>query len=380
MSMPQPAAGVPAFTIAHARADHWGLAAKACLEGVAGVPANMGILYATEAFNQNLSSILTFLRETTRIEHWVGAVAPGICAGDSEYLDGGALAVMTGLLPEHSFRHFSGLDAAALGTRLGPWVATHGPCLGLVHGDPRSPGLPALVRATAEEAGFLVGGTVSASGPPAQVAGNVVSGGLSGLLLGADVPVLTALTQGCTPIGPVHIITEASEGVLMELDGLQALEVLKQEVGELIARDMRRAAGYIHVGLPVAGSDTGDYVVRSLLGVDPRQGWLAVADRLEIGQSVQFVRRDPNTARTDMARMLDSLDRRLAGRSVRGAFYTSCIARGRHMFGADGAELAMIRDTLGDVPLIGFFANGEICGDRLYGYTGVLTLIAGEPS
>ena len=36
--------------------------------------------------------------------------------------------------------------------------------------------------------------------------------------------------------------------------------------------------------------------------------------------------------------------------------------------------LVSIKDALGDVPLAGFFANGEICNNRLYGYTGVLTL------
>lgn len=378
MTIPLPIPGAPPFVLAHARADHWGLAAKACLEGLAGAPANMGILYATETFNQNLSSILTFLRETTRIEHWIGAVVPGVCAGDTEYMNGGALAVMTGMLPEDSFRTFAGLDAAAVMGRVGPWIATHGPCVGLVHGDPRSPGLPALVSALSSEAGFLVGGTVSVSGPPAQVAGQVVSGGLSGLLLGAQVPVVTALTQGCTPIGTVHTVTEAAEGVVMKLDGRSALEVLKEEAGELIARDIRRAAGYIHVGLPVAGSDRGDYLVRSLLGIDQRQGWLAVADRLQVGQQFIYVRRDPNAAQADMKRMLADITKRRHGRPVRAALYTSCVARGHNMFGTDGAELALIRDALGAVPLVGFFANGEICGDRLYGYTGLLTLILGE--
>lgn len=378
MSLPQTARTTAPFVLAHARADHWGLAAKACLEGLAGAAANVGILYATEAFNQNLSSILTFLRETTRIEHWVGAVVPGLCAADSETMNGGALAVMTGLLPDSAFRCFSGLDAAAVMGRLGPWIATNGPCVGLVHGDPRSPGLANLVNAMAAEVGFLVGGTVSASGPPAQVADTVVSGGLSGLLLGAQVPVVIGLTQGCSPIGPVHTISEAAEGVLMGLDGRPALEVLKEEAGELIARDIRRAAGYIHVGLPVPGADRGEYLVRSLLGIDQRQGWLAVADRLEPGQKLLYVRRDANTAQADMTRMLADVTRRLNGRPVRAAQYTSCVARGRHMFGTDGAELAMIRHVLGPVPLVGFFANGEICGDRLYGYTGVLTLIVGD--
>ena len=48
------------------------------------------------------------------------------------------------------------------------------------------------------------------------------------------------------------------------------------------------------------------------------------------------------------------------------------VARGEHLFGESGAELALIRHNLGDVPLAGFFANGEIADGRLHGYTGVL--------
>jgi small ligand-binding sensory domain FIST len=58
----------------------------------------------------------------------------------------------------------------------------------------------------------------------------------------------------------------------------------------------------------------------------------------------------------------------------RGALYYSCVARGEHMFGRRGAELELVRRALGDVPLVGFFCNGEISRDRLYGYTGVLTV------
>jgi small ligand-binding sensory domain FIST len=46
------------------------------------------------------------------------------------------------------------------------------------------------------------------------------------------------------------------------------------------------------------------------------------------------------------------------------------------MFGRRGAEQALIRDALGDVPLVGFFCNGEISHDRLYGYTGVLAVFS----
>jgi small ligand-binding sensory domain FIST len=382
MSEPKPrrrAVRPSPFVVAHAGADHWGRAAKACLEGVADAApgANIGFLYATEAFATDLSSILTFLRETTRIEHWIGGVAPGICAARDEYRDEGALAVMVGHLPEGSFRPFSCLDPGTFQARNGEWLAAQGAtgAVGIVHADPRNPAAPEMIAEAATTTGYLAGGFVAGSGPPAQVADSVTSGGLSGVLFGAGIEVVAGLSQGCSPIGPPHRITEAWEGVLMALDGQSALEVLKEEAGELIARDLRRAAGYIHVGLITPGSDTHDYAVRNLLGVDPRQGWLAVGDRLEVGQQLVFVRRDANAAQADLRRMLRGLKARLGGRRLRAGFYFSCVARGGHMFGEDGAEMAIIAAELGDFPLIGCYANGEICRDRLYGYTGVLALL-----
>ena len=357
------------FTLAHARADHWGLAAKTCLEGLGEAAATANILYASERFSPDLSSILTFLRETTRIEHWVGGTAPGVCADTVEYRDGGALAVMVGYLPpEHC--HVFADDA-------GTWPSDHFPCLGLVHGDPRDPGLLDSIRDLAARAGFLAGGLLSAGGPPAQLADQVVAGGLSGVLLDVAVPMLIGMTQGCAPIGPVHTVTEVWDGVVMQLDDRPALEVLKEDVGELLARDLRRIAGYIHVGLPVAGSDAPDYQVRTLLGIDPGHGWLAIGDQPAIGDPLIFVRRDANAARADLERMLGDLKARLGNRPIRAGFYVSCTGRGVHMFGEDGAEPALLLELLGEFPLIGYFANGEISRDRLYGFTGVLALLPG---
>ncbi|CAA7613162.1 conserved hypothetical protein [Candidatus Terasakiella magnetica] len=361
----------PPFTLAHTQAEHWGSAAKICLEGLGDAVkgANLGILYASESFSPNLSSILTFLRETTHIAHWVGGAVPGICAGATEYRAGGALAVMVGHLPEAQLHVFSE-DA-------GDWAARHGSCVALVHGDPRAPQLPGLLDQLGRAA-FLVGGLMSVSGPPAQIADSVATSGLSGVVLGPEIEALTGMTQGCSPIGPAHTITELWDGVIMALDGRPALEVLRGEVGELLARDLRRIAGYIHVAIPVEGSDQADYRVRSLIGIDPNHGWLAIGDTLTEGDRLIFVRRDANAARADLKRMLAEIKVRLGPRPIRAGFYVSCAARGQHMFGAPGIEPALIHDALGDFPLIGFFANGEICRDNLYGFTGVLTLLPGE--
>lgn len=378
MTVPQPSPTSAPFTLATASGEHWGLAAKACLDALGGQPANVGFLYVTEAFNQNLSSILTFLRETTRISHWTGAVVPQVIAGDRVLGPEGGMAVMTGTLAPGSFRVFWALDAEDISDRIGPWPADDGPGLVLAHGDPRSPGLHTLLGSLAAAGASAVGGLVSSSGPPPQLADSVVSGGIAGLVLSRAVPTITGLTQGCSPIGPPHRVTHSAEGVIMGLEGRPALEALKRDAGQLIARDPRRAAGYIHVALPVAGGGPGDYLVRMLLGIDPRQGWLAIGDTVPEGDDLLFVRRDPQTARADMERMLKDVAERVGGRPVRAAFYHSCIARGRHMFGEDEAEAAMIREVLGPVPLLGFFGQGEFAGQRLYAYTGVLTVLLGD--
>ena len=129
----------------------------------------------------------------------------------------------------------------------------------------------------------------------------------------------------------------------------------------------------IFAGLPIEGSDTGDYVVRNLVGIDSAHKLVAIGEAVRPGGEVLFCRRDRGTASDDLERMLASIRTGLY-RPPRGALYFSCLGRGAALFGDDSQELRMIRDGLGDVPLVGFFCNGEISHNRLYGYTGVLTL------
>jgi small ligand-binding sensory domain FIST len=114
-------------------------------------------------------------------------------------------------------------------------------------------------------------------------------------------------------------------------------------------------------------------VVRNLVGIDPQRGWIAIGDEVKVGASLIFVRRDRDAAERDLVRMLAGLKRRLQGPPQAGLYF-SCIARGPNLFGEGSAEIAILRRELGEFPLAGMFCNGEICNDRLYGYTGVLAL------
>jgi small ligand-binding sensory domain FIST len=288
---------------------------------------------------------------------------------------------MTAALPPEDFRIFAATadPGSDLPRQYASWIEGVQPVLALVHADPRCRDLQKAATDTASASGaYLVGGLLShrcASPLLALTAGEDAgeSEGIAGLMLAPGVAVATGLTQGCVPVGPVHRVDEARDNVVMVLDGRPALAVFCEDIGPELTADLRRVGGLIFAGLPVAGSDTGDYLVRNLLAIDAGRGWLVLGAEVAAGDPILFCRRDPESARRDMTRMVRQLAGRLSGPPKAGV-YVSCVARGAALFGDAGVETGLIRETLGEFPLIGFFANGEISRDRLYGHTGVLTL------
>lgn len=374
------------FAAAFAEGDPRNLGKELLAQLPAGQEATLGILYVSEPAAPAMAELVRELSAGTGVHSWVGGVGLGIFAPGREAHELPAAAVISAALPADGFRLFGATDdpAAELPRQHAQWIEATSPSLALVHGDPRCENLlRATIDAGTASGAFLVGGLVSHRCAAPLLAGDTAEpqavpkafgkAGLSGLLLGPDIAVATGLTQGCTPIGPIHRIDEARDNVIMAIDGQPALSVFNDDIGPELAKDPRRLGSVIFAGLPVTGSDTGDYLVRNLMAIDPRQGWIAIGAEVAPGDQILFCRRDPESARVDMARMLTQLKGRLPGPPKAGV-YVSCIARGRNLFGEDGVETAMISQTLGDFPLIGFFANGEISRDRLYGHTGVLTL------
>ncbi|MDJ0611613.1 MAG: FIST C-terminal domain-containing protein [Kiloniellales bacterium] len=366
------------FKAACATGADWTGAAQRCIERLLPAPpgANLGFLYATSELADDLGELVAFLRERSGIANWVGTVGAGVAANGVEHHHEPALSVLVGRFPDESFRVFAPVHDSLEEFRRDhkAWVEREAPLFGVVHGDPRNPHLVEILEGVAAEASaFLVGGLSAAEGSFPQIAGAVTEGGLSGVLFQGALPVAVGLSQGCTPIGAVREITEAEGNVIKQIDGRPALEVFKEDIGELLARDLRRIGGYIYVAFPIAGTDTGDYLVRNLTGIDPERGWIAVGEMVEAGRTLMFCRRDHEAATQDLRRMLNDLKRR-GGEHPKAAVYYSCIARGPNLFGSDSEELKIIREELGDLPLAGFYANGEISNNRLYGYTGVLAL------
>ena len=365
------------FLAAHAQDPDWQEAVGQCLDRVAPIPAgfNLGFVYCSDLFAQEFADIVRKLKKDTGITHWAGCTGVGICATGREFHGAPAIAVLLCKLPPGSFTVFStnADNQEQCVRRCREELQGRSAPFAIVHGNPTRDTVPDVIVDLSRlmGGGFLVGGLASSRGEHAVIADVPTTDALSGVMFSDEVAISTRLTQGCSPIGERHVITSCEGNLIITLDDQPALEVLIEEAGEMLVNNPQRMAGYIFAGLTIRGSDTGDYLVRHLTGIDPDMGIIAIAEQVSAGFSLIFCRRDPQTAYADLLRMLHAIK---PGTQPRGALYFSCTGRGENQFGPDSRELKTIMEVLGDVPLSGFFCNGEISNNRLYGYTGVLTL------
>ena len=419
------------FPYGHATHPQWRMAAGLVLAQLRAhmalpeyAPAPpLGLLYITDHYASHAKELLGYLSaELPEVTDWAGTVGVGVAANNVEYFDEPALSVMLcDISPEH-YRVFSGVAPLGQGGQTGSNFVPH---TALLHADAQTPDVPELIAELAQRtvSGYVFGGLASSRQQVVQFAqsgdGNmdgqgqasgVFSGGLSGVAFDAEVAMLSRVTQGCLPIGPVHTITSVDNHVALTLDDNPALDVLVRDLH--IDLDQRQQAltkvRATLVGLAPAHDAaikrTGEFddavLVRHIIGLDPAQRAVAVAQPLEVGMRLTFCERNMAAARADLMRIgaeirealePEEMTAELAGvlsadtsasphpaRRMAGAVYVSCAGRGGPHFGGPSAELHIVRRALGDVPLVGFFAGGEIAHQNLYGYTGVLTVFTTE--
>lgn len=361
-------------------------------------PFTLGWFYVTDHYAKQGAAILAELQQRVPGVAWVGAVGVGVASSGVEYIDEPALVLMLSTLPRQHFRVFSGQRALPAPSAA---FTAH---TALVHADGQTPDLGELLVELSERTatGYLFGGLASSRMTSWHVADTVFSGGLSGVAFDAQIDVVSRVTQGCQPIGPARVVTESESNVVISLDGEPALDCLLRDLGfqggpadELPQRELLPRLRTTLVGMTNAGADPlarpgqfgVDTRVRHLVGLDQHRRGLAVAEQVDNGMRLAFCTRNPQAARLDLMRIATEIREEIEGdgdvgphaapaRRIAGALYVSCAGRGGGHFGAPHAELRLVRQALGDVPLVGFFAGGEIARQHVYGYTGVLTVFA----
>jgi small ligand-binding sensory domain FIST len=214
----------------------------------------------------------------------------------------------------------------------------------------------------------------------------VYDGGLVGVALSGSVSIETVISQGCRPIGDRYVVTKAERNLIHELGGAPALERLRTLFASMSAEERRIAQRAVHLGIVIDEQrnrfERGDFLVRNLIGADQSTGAVAVGDLVQEGQTVQFHLRDAKSAHEDLNLRLDAYRARHR-KAPLGALLFSCCGRGEGLFGRPHHDVSVLRERLGDIPIAGFFAQGEIGpiggGNFLHGYTASVALFS-EPN
>lgn len=202
--------------------------------------------------------------------------------------------------------------------------------------------------------------------------------GLVGVSLWGNIAVDTLVAQGCRPIGQPMFVTRCQQNVLQALDGKPPSSVLQSLYHQLEPRDQELFRQSLFLGLVMKEAQReyrqGDFLIRNILGVDESRESLVVGALLREGQVVQFHLRDARTSSEDLNAMLIRFKTEHLGEDPpAGALLFSCLGRGAMLFGEPNHDSQAFHRFAGQVPLGGFFCNGEIGPVHgqtyLHGYT-----------
>ena len=202
----------------------------------------------------------------------------------------------------------------------------------------------------------------------------------------------TLVTRGVKPIGPILEVESVKQNILLKLRDkdnqlISPVEFLNKLIDDLSENDRDLLQKSLFLGIENKNmkisskgelSSDGTFVVRDLLGIDPINGSVAVADLLKIGQKVQFQSRDNDISQKEIEIGLRKLIDETPSKPLL-TILLSCFSRGSLSNQVDISELDYAKKMLKDIPFCGGFFQGEIGqingNTHLHGYSACWGLI-----
>ena len=325
-----------------------------------------------------------------------GCSAGGVIGGGREIEQQTALSITAAVLPDVRLgaRYLTQQELPDIDDGPGAWETLMGvPANRKAHflllADPFSfspePLLSGLDQTypNAVKAGGLASGGETGGGTVLLLGGKAYRNGLVALVLDGNVSVEAIVAQGCRPIGEPMFVTRAKGNILLELDGKRPIDLIHGLHERLEPRDQALFRHSLFVGLTMHDArsqyEQGDFLIRNVLGLDASSGALQIGAALQDNQVLQFHLRDAKTAAYDLERALSRFDRLTDPQPASGALLFSCLGRGKHLYGIPDHDTRAFQRHAGDVPLGGFFCNGEIGPVQgqtyVHGYTSAFALL-----
>jgi small ligand-binding sensory domain FIST len=347
-------------------------------------PADLGLVFISSAFTSEYSRLLPLIAERLSVGVLIGCSGGGVIGtslqGQTQELETEpALCLTLAHLPGvniHTF-HVVAEELPDLDGPPDPWIDLIGvppsptPQFILLS-DPFSSGIKDLLKGLdyAYPGSVIVGGQASSGSMSSRIAlfynNRLYSEGTIGVALSGNIILETIVAQGCRPIGKPYQVTKGERNIILELDEQVPLIALRDLITTLSEEERMLAQHSLFVGLAMdefkQDLHQGDFLIRSILGVDPNVGAIAISDFVSPGQRLQFQLRDAQTSAQDLEFLLHRYQQQqtVSNPNTIGALLFSCMGRGEGLYGKPNFDSQVFQRYLRDVPLGGFFCGGEI--------------------
>ncbi|MCX5969271.1 MAG: FIST C-terminal domain-containing protein [Cyanobacteria bacterium] len=372
--------------------------------------ADLALVFASSSYASDLQRLLPLLRQKLKARHWLGCIGGGVVGTEAtgvahELEQEPALSVTLLRLPGAELVPFA-IDTTTLPDLDGPaepWRALVGEAAApdaslLLLVDPACSAINDLINGLdyAFAGGVKVGGIASphSSAHGSLLFNDQVLEGAVGCLIGGAWTLEPVVAQGCRPIGPVLEVEQAQRNVVLEVSqgeqrsspvaALQAiLSDLSQEEREQVKHSLFLGVGRSDFSLANLQQAPSAFLVRNLIGVDPRNGAVAVAERMRVGQKVQFQLRDGEASRQEARQLLAALASRQKQEPLLALLF-ACLGRGQGLYGEADGDVSLCHEAFAGLPISGVFCNGEIGPvggtTHLHGYTASWGFLVPRPA
>ncbi len=363
-------------------------AAEEIKEALGSAP-DLLICFISPSFKNNYSDVTELAKNCLSPQHFIACTAGGIIGGGLELEREPAIALAAALLPDVKVTTFH-IDDKDMPDGDAPQTAWEKLVSVTFRDSPHFVLLPDpfsfRIDVLAEGLDFAfpgsvkIGGLASGAHQPNQNAlflnEKMYRTGAVGIALSGNIEVDSIVAQGCRPVGPTFRVTECQNNVLLELDGQPAVNALYSVLEKMSEKDQKLAKYSLFLGVVMDefkdSFQHGDFLIRNILGLEPNSGALIVGELLRNERTVQFHLRDAETSSDDLSKMLKRY-KETQPAPPEGALLFSCLGRGEHLYGIPNHDSDMFTESIGEIPLAGFFCNGEIgpVGGTtfLHGYT-----------
>ena len=367
-------------------------AADLLLEALGGQTPDLVLVFVSSQYRNHFASLPGLLRREFDSAQLVGCLGVNVIGAGHESTDNAAISLIGAVLPDINLQgvHLEQADTPPLYAERKLWnEALHLdqeiPRCQLLLTDPFSFNTEALLKAADRHYPDCVklGGLVSGMEYPGQAClllnEQVYNSGALCLSMTGNLHVDTIVAQGCRPIGEPMFANATHENLVIQIDGKSPKEVLTSLYEKSNRSDRKLFTENLFLGIAMESTQPayqpGDYLIRSILGLDPDSGALLLTTNIEPHSVVQLHLRDAQNSAEELDRLLVKYRANHPNLQHSGVLLFSCIGRGAEFYGHTDHDCNAFKNRIGDLPIGGLFCNGEIGPIQgktfLHGYTSV---------